>query len=94
MKRESETAVMASPAESRAVVLRMKQVIERLGVSRSTVYDWMNPQSPRHAQDFPLPIRLSAVAGRGAVGWLESDICRWIESRDCAVSRAGGRRHA
>nr|WP_286975055.1 AlpA family phage regulatory protein [Pseudomonas sp.] len=72
----------------------MKQVIERLGVARSTIYDWMNPESPRHAQDFPLPIRLSAVTGRGAIGWLESDICRWIESRDCAVQRVGGCRHA
>lgn len=64
-------------------VLRMKKLQERLGVGRSTVYDWMNPSSPRYNPAFPRPIRLS-VGDRGAVGWIESDICRWIDSRVAA----------
>lgn len=66
-------------------VLRLKHVLERVGVSRSTVYDWMNLNSPRHDPTFPNPIRLSGGGGRcGAVGWIDSDLCRWIDSRIAA----------
>ncbi|CAN7225209.1 helix-turn-helix transcriptional regulator [Pseudomonas umsongensis] len=68
-----------------ARVLRLKLVLERVGVSRSTVYDWMNLNSPRHDPSFPHPIKLSSGSGRcGAVGWIESDLCRWIDSRIAA----------
>ena len=62
-------------------VLRLKKLQERLGVGRSTVYDWMNPASPRYDPTFPRPIRLSSSAKGGAVGWLESEVVKWIESR-------------
>ncbi|EKQ6357292.1 AlpA family phage regulatory protein [Pseudomonas aeruginosa] len=67
-------------------VLRLRRVVERLGISRSTIYDWMNPKSPRYDSTFPLPIKLSGSSSRGAVGWLESDICWWIDSRK-AITR-------
>lgn len=74
-------------------VLRLKLVLERVGVSRSTVYDWMNLNSPRHDPTFPHPIRLSGGSGRcGAIGWIESDLCSWIDSRIAAGW--GGRAHA
>ncbi|MWV18280.1 AlpA family phage regulatory protein [Pseudomonas sp. L-22-4S-12] len=63
-------------------VLRLKQVIEALGVGRSTIYDRMNPSSPRYDPTFPRPIRLSGGSqGRGAIGWINSEICIWINSR-------------
>lgn len=62
-------------------VLRMRKVVDRLGISRSTIYDWMNPKSPRYDSTFPLPIKLSGKCSHGAVGWLESDIIFWIQSR-------------
>ncbi|WAC45398.1 AlpA family phage regulatory protein [Pseudomonas sp. SL4(2022)] len=67
-------------------VLRLKQVQERLGLGRSTIYDRLNKRSPRFDSTFPKPIRLSnSPAGRGGrVGWLESAICRWIE--ECAAA--------
>ncbi|MDD0973201.1 MULTISPECIES: helix-turn-helix transcriptional regulator [Pseudomonas] len=92
MEREDERTAIAT-SDAREAVLRIKQVIGRLGVARSTIYDWMNPRSPRHDQEFPLPIRLSSVTGRGAIGWLESDICRWIESRLSVVPGGGGGRN-
>jgi len=69
-------------------ILRMKRLQERLGVGRSTVYDWMNPRSPRYNATFPLPIKLSGGC-RGAIGWIESDICGWIDSKiaDAAAFR-------
>lgn len=63
-------------------VLRLKSLIERLGVGRSTVYDRLNPRSPRYDASFPKPIRLSSGGGkRGAVGWLESEVSQWIAAR-------------
>ena len=57
-------------------VLRLKQVLDRVGLSRSTIYDRMNPASPRYDDSFPKPIKI----GSSAVGWLESSINKWIES--------------
>lgn len=53
-------------------VLRMKQVSERTGLSRSTVYELM-----KHDPTFPSKVRLSART----TGLLESDLETWIMSR-------------
>jgi prophage regulatory protein len=68
-------------------ILRASKVSNLIGVSRSTIYDWINPRSPRHDSSFPLPIRLSGRNG-GAVGWLASDLQNWIDGRK-AASRGG-----
>jgi len=52
-------------------VLRMKDVIAKLGLSRSTIYNLIN------AGDFPPSFRLH----KQSVGWLESDIDEWILKR-------------
>ncbi|WP_339652174.1 AlpA family phage regulatory protein [Halopseudomonas pelagia] len=56
-------------------VIRLKKLTERLGLSRSTIYDRMNPKSPRHDVTFPRPINL----GGRAIGWIDSEITDWIE---------------
>lgn len=58
-------------------VLRLKHVQERVGLSRSTIYDRMNPKSPRYDSTFPKPIKL----GIAARGWIEAEIDAWIKSR-------------
>lgn len=58
-------------------VLRIRQLRECIGLSRSTIYDRLNPMSPRYDSTFPKPIKL----GGSAVGWLEEDIRRWIDFR-------------
>lgn len=64
-------------------ILRLKDVIQRTGLSRSTIYEWVNPKSQYYDASFPKPIRLSmGKAGKaGAVGWLESAVNHWIQSR-------------
>ena len=55
-------------------VLRMRHLREKLGISRSTIYEKLNPKSPRYDPSFPKPIKLGATA----VGWIESEVDLWI----------------
>ena len=52
-------------------ILRLPAVMERTGLKRSTLYDWMRQGT------FPQPIKL----GERAVGWPESAVAEWIASR-------------
>lgn len=56
-------------------IVRLAQLMERLGLSRSTVYLRLNPKSKYHDPKFPKPIRLGAKA----VGWLMADISAYID---------------
>lgn len=58
-------------------ILRVRHVTARLGISRSAIYDWMDPKSPRYDSTFPKPIRL----GRSSIGWLSTDVEAFIELR-------------
>lgn len=60
-------------------ILRMKQLIERTGLSRATLYNLMSTDPT-----FPRKISLSART----IGFLESDVDAWI------AARAGSRVHA
>jgi prophage regulatory protein len=52
-------------------VIRLKQVIDRTGLSRSTIYEMMK------AGAFPERVSL----GLRSVGWHESEIDKWIAAR-------------
>lgn len=52
-------------------LLRRPQVEARTGISRSTIYLWMENG------DFPRPVKL----GTRLVAWRESDITAWLDSR-------------
>lgn len=58
-------------------VLRLKEVQRVLGLSRSTIYDRINPKSSRYDPTFPKKINL----GGSAVGWLSSTIYDWLHGR-------------
>ena len=62
---------MTKKIQNAFIILRRKQVESRTGLSRSTIY-------ARIASGlFPSPIDL----GGRAVGWLESEIDQWVQSR-------------
>jgi prophage regulatory protein len=52
-------------------ILRLPRVIERVGFSRSAIYDFVSKGG------FPKPVKI----GVRAVGWLDSDIDAWIRDR-------------
>ncbi|WP_336658336.1 AlpA family phage regulatory protein [Enterobacter asburiae] len=55
-------------------ILRMRDVVLKTGIARATIYDWLNPKSPRYDATFPKQRRL----GMQSVGWLESEIDLWL----------------
>ncbi|MER5111323.1 AlpA family transcriptional regulator [Serratia marcescens] len=55
-------------------ILRLPAVLTKIGIARSTIYDWINPKSPRYDATFPKQRRL----GQQSVGWLESEIDEWL----------------
>lgn len=63
-------------------ILRLREVAERLSLSRSTIYDKLNPCSSRHDPTFPKQVSLGAKA----VGWKLHEVEAWIRTRT-VVSR-------
>lgn len=60
---------MHTPGTKR--IIRLPEVKERVGLSRSTIYQMMEDEC------FPASIPL----GGHAVGWIEAEIDDWIEER-------------
>jgi prophage regulatory protein len=61
-------------------ILRLKQVASLLSISKSSIYERLNPRSRRYDPTFPKRISLSNASG-GAVGFLQEDVNAWIASR-------------
>ena len=62
---------MANTNQEKLSILRRKQVEQRTGLSRSTIYLRIQEGT------FPRPINL----GVRAVGWLENEIEAWLAAR-------------
>ena len=56
-------------------ILRFRQVIECTGLSRSTLYNRMDPKSKSYDPSFPKPSPL----GARLVGWSSKEIDQWVE---------------
>jgi len=66
-------------------VLRRDQLEGRIGLSRSAIYDRLNPKSKQYDPEFPKPIQLGS-GKKPPVGWVESEVNAWL-SRLIASSR-------
>jgi len=58
-------------------IIKLPQLTELTQLSRSTIYEKINPKSKRYDASFPRPIKLSL----SAVGWFEQDIFDWLNSK-------------
>ncbi|MGL5472962.1 MAG: helix-turn-helix transcriptional regulator [Shewanella sp.] len=58
-------------------VVRIKELTRIVGLSRSTIYNKLNPKSKGYDPEFPKPLRL----GASSVGWLLSSVDQWLISR-------------
>jgi len=61
------------PAETASRILRLRAVLERTGLSRSTLYRKIERGT------FPKQIRIS----ERCVGWREGDLERWLGNPGC-----------
>jgi prophage regulatory protein len=78
------TANIASPASR---LCRCNEMQLLIGLSRSAIYDKLDPRSPRFDPSFPRPVKI----GTRAVAWLESELVAWVDS--CVEStRANAKR--
>ena len=62
---------MATETVSGTRILRLPEVLYRVGIGRSTLYKLIA------AGEFPAPVKLAG----NAVGWYSTDIDDWIASR-------------
>lgn len=58
-------------------ILRLPAVIHKTGIARATIYDWLNPKSPRYDETF----LKKRMLGAKSVGWVESEIDEWLLER-------------
>lgn len=62
--------------EQQFAILRLKELEQRIGLKKSSIYDKMNPKSDRYDSKFPVMVSL----GSRSVGWYEHEINSWLES--------------
>lgn len=66
-----------SAAQPAVRLIRLPELKEMIGISRSTIYNKLNPNSKQFDPTFPKPRSL----GANTVGWLESEVLAWILAR-------------
>ncbi len=57
-------------------IIRIKELSLLIGLSRSTIYERLNPRSCRFDPTFPKPIKL----GSSAIGWHSVAVQQWVNS--------------
>ena len=58
-------------------ILRIWQVTEIIGLSRSTIYNLINSDGRYYCASFPKPRKISARS----IGWLSSEIYAWLDEQ-------------
>ncbi|EEY88009.1 AlpA family phage regulatory protein [Acinetobacter radioresistens] len=57
-------------------MLKLKDVINKCQISRSTIYDKLDQKSKRYDPDFPKPRKL----GMNSVAWVENEVEQWLKN--------------
>ena len=60
-------------------IIRLKEVTDRTGLSRSTIYELMK------LDRFPAQRRL----GFRSVGWIDAEIAEWVKARSTCAAKGG-----
>lgn len=86
---------MTEKVQDKGRLLRREEVCKMTGLSKSGLYEKLNPKSPRYDPTFPSQVSL----GPRSVAWYESEVLRWINARSSASQgatpeRCGGHRAA
>ena len=68
---------MTFPSSKPLTVLRLKAVMARTGLSKSTIYELGDPGHSRYDPAFPKRFQLTP----GAVRWVEQEVMEWLEAK-------------
>jgi prophage regulatory protein len=79
---------MTEQVQRALAILRLRQAKERFGLGRTSIYDRLNPKSPRYDPSFPKPITLGVSAR--ARGFLEHEVEEWLRQQVEASRKAEG----
>ena len=58
-------------------LINIKQVVEIVGVARSTIYEMMDENSPYYDPTFPKKVKIT----QNRIGWSAWEINQWIEDK-------------
>ena len=58
-------------------LINLKQVVELIGVCRSTIYEMMDENSPYYDPTFPKKVKIT----QNRIGWSAWEINQWIEAK-------------
>jgi prophage regulatory protein len=64
-------------AENRRV-MRMRELLETTGLSRSSVYGRLCPSASQFDPSFPKQIKLGTGPNARAVGWIREEVLAWL----------------
>lgn len=66
-------------------IIRRRELERRTGLSRSSIYERLDPKDRQYDPQFPRPFKL----GRGpSIGWLDAEVEAWIQAK--VDARDGG----
>ena len=68
---------MKNPLPPGTRILRLKECLQLVGVSRSTWFDLTSSSSARRDETCPRRVRL----GSRSVGWFEHELVAWLEAK-------------
>ncbi|HHQ4902535.1 TPA: helix-turn-helix transcriptional regulator [Aeromonas veronii] len=57
-------------------IIRINEMVIKTGISKSGIYERLNPRSDRYDECFPQPVRI----GARSIGWLSSSVDEWLRS--------------
>lgn len=66
-------------------ILRRPELEKVIGLSRTAIYNRIDPKHPSYDPDFPKPIELGD-GKNPPVGWIEAEVFGWLNNR-IAMSR-------
>ena len=72
---------MSATIQAIYVIIRKRQLCQRIGLSPAQIYAMLDPKSPSYDPTFPRQIRLTSSTRSSAVGWLEHEIQAFLERR-------------
>ena len=72
---------MAEQTKTALRILRRNELEDRTGLSRSSIYARINPESPSYDPTFPKPIKLGRGMRNPPVGWVESEVDAWLAAQ-------------